>query len=173
MDEAKLGKGRISMHIYVDLHKHYNGEKDEDNLMYFKLILDKLEKNGFHLNWSRKHLESGSDRLEKAVIIILLYYCHAAALLRTAAAASSPPGMFQVRASANTIALFQPLSALGISSSALVTCESIVHLAESLETSARIASESARKLMDKMQAMQVAAVREEKGFFSEQDFDTY
>lgn len=57
--------------------------------------------------------------------------------------------------------------------SALVTCESIVHLAESLETSARIASESARKLMDKMQAMQVAAVREDKGFFSEQDFDTY
>jgi hypothetical protein len=63
MDEAKLGKGRISMHIYVDLHKHYNGETDEDNLRYFKLILDKLEKNGFHLNWSRKHLESGSDRL--------------------------------------------------------------------------------------------------------------
>jgi hypothetical protein len=51
------------MHIYVDLHKHYNDQTDEDNLMYFKLILDKLEKNGFDLNWSRKHLESGSDRL--------------------------------------------------------------------------------------------------------------
>lgn len=57
--------------------------------------------------------------------------------------------------------------------SALVTCEAIVDLSESLETSARIASESSRKLMDKMQAMQVAAVRQEKGFFLEEDFQTY
>jgi hypothetical protein len=56
MDEAKLDKGRISMHIYIDLHKKYNGETDEDNLMYFKLILDKLEPLGFDLKWSREHL---------------------------------------------------------------------------------------------------------------------
>jgi hypothetical protein len=60
---AKLDKGRICMHIYVDLHKHYNGETDEDNLKYFKLILDKLEENGFDLKWSRNHLESGTSRL--------------------------------------------------------------------------------------------------------------
>jgi hypothetical protein len=60
---AKLDKGRIFMHIYVDLHKHYNGETDEDNLRYFKLILDKLEENGFDLKWSRNHLETGTSRL--------------------------------------------------------------------------------------------------------------
>lgn len=57
--------------------------------------------------------------------------------------------------------------------SALVTCEAIVNLAESLENSARIASESARKLMDKVQSMQVASVRESKGYYSESDFQTY
>jgi hypothetical protein len=57
--------------------------------------------------------------------------------------------------------------------SALVTCESIVHLAEAIELSARIASESARKLMDKMQSMQIATYREEKGFYSSSDFSTY
>jgi len=31
------------MHIYLDLHKHDNGETDEDNLRYFQRILDKLE----------------------------------------------------------------------------------------------------------------------------------
>ncbi len=46
------------MHIYLDLHKKYNGETDEDNLRYFKLILDKLEPLGFELNWSRNHLET-------------------------------------------------------------------------------------------------------------------
>lgn len=57
--------------------------------------------------------------------------------------------------------------------SALVTCEAIVNLAESLENSARIASESARKLMDKVQSMQVASARESKGYYSESDFQTY
>jgi hypothetical protein len=47
------------VHIYLDLHKKYNGETDEDNLRYFKLILDKLEPLGFELNWSRNHLEKG------------------------------------------------------------------------------------------------------------------
>lgn len=57
--------------------------------------------------------------------------------------------------------------------SALITCEAIVNLAESLENSARIASESARKLMDKVQSMQVASARESKGYYSESDFQTY
>ena len=56
---------------------------------------------------------------------------------------------------------------------ALMTMESLVHLAESMELAARISSESARKLMDKMQSMQVASAREEKGFFSEKDFSTF
>jgi len=57
--------------------------------------------------------------------------------------------------------------------SAMVTCESIVHLAEAIELSARIASESARKLMDKMQSMQMATYREERGFYNSSDFSTY
>lgn len=56
---------------------------------------------------------------------------------------------------------------------ALVTCDAIVSLAESLETSARIASESARKLMDKIQSMQIASFREEKGAYLDSDFSTY
>ena len=57
--------------------------------------------------------------------------------------------------------------------SALVTCEAIVNLAESLESSARIASESARKLMDKVQSMQIASSRESKGYYLDEDFKTY
>lgn len=56
---------------------------------------------------------------------------------------------------------------------ALVTCEAIVNLAESMESAARIASESARKLMDKAQSMQIASARESKGYYSEDDFSTY
>jgi hypothetical protein len=57
---------------------------------------------------------------------------------------------------------------------ALVTCEAIVNLAEAMESAARIASESARKLMDKIQSMQVASFREDKGSFMESDFfNTY
>lgn len=57
---------------------------------------------------------------------------------------------------------------------ALVTCEAIVSLAEAMESSARISSESARKLMDKIQSMQVASFREEKGSYMESDFyNTY
>ena len=56
---------------------------------------------------------------------------------------------------------------------AFVTCEAVVELAESIETAARIASESARKLMDKMQAMQIAAHREERGSYLDSDFSTY
>lgn len=57
--------------------------------------------------------------------------------------------------------------------SALITCEAIVNLAEAMETSARIASESARKLMDKIQSMQIASYREDKGSYLESDFSTY
>jgi hypothetical protein len=57
--------------------------------------------------------------------------------------------------------------------SALVTCEAIVNLAESIEASARIASESARKLMDKVQSIQIASYREEKGSYLDSDFSTY
>lgn len=56
---------------------------------------------------------------------------------------------------------------------ALVTCEAIVNLAESMESAARISSESTRKLLDKVQSMQIASAREEKGFYSESDFRTY
>lgn len=56
---------------------------------------------------------------------------------------------------------------------ALTTCDAIVSLAEAMETSARIASESARKLMDKVQSMQIAALREDKGSYLDSDFSTY
>jgi len=56
---------------------------------------------------------------------------------------------------------------------ALITAEAIVNLAESMEVAARIASESARKLIDKIQSMQIASSREEKGFYNEKDFNTY
>jgi len=57
--------------------------------------------------------------------------------------------------------------------SALVTCEAIVNLAESIETSARISSESARKLLDKVQSIQIASYREERGAYLDSDFSTY
>lgn len=56
---------------------------------------------------------------------------------------------------------------------ALTVIESIVQIAESMETAARISSESSRKLMDKVQSIQVAAARQEKGFFSEKDFGAF
>lgn len=55
----------------------------------------------------------------------------------------------------------------------MITAESIVQLAESMESAARIASESARKLIDKLQSMQIASSREEKGSYLESDFSTY
>lgn len=56
---------------------------------------------------------------------------------------------------------------------ALITAEAIVNLTEAMETAARVASESARKLIDKIQSMQIASAREEKGFYSDKDFNTY
>jgi hypothetical protein len=56
---------------------------------------------------------------------------------------------------------------------ALAAVEAIVQLAESMELAARISSESSRKLMDKVQTMQIASSREEKGFLLERDFSTF
>ena len=56
---------------------------------------------------------------------------------------------------------------------ALAAVEAIVQLAESMELAARISSESARKLMDKVQSMQIASSREEKGFLLEREFSTF
>jgi hypothetical protein len=42
-----------------------------------------------------------------------------------------------------------------------------------MEGAARIASESARKLLDKVQSMQIASYREEKGSYLDSDFSTY
>lgn len=57
--------------------------------------------------------------------------------------------------------------------SALITCEAVVQLAESIEAAARIASESSRKLMDKIQSIQIASYREERGSYKDSDFNTY
>ena len=50
------------------------------------------------------------------------------------------------------------------------TLEAIIELAEAQEIAARIASESARKLLDKVQAIQIASSREEKGWHQEKDY---
>jgi hypothetical protein len=42
-----------------------------------------------------------------------------------------------------------------------------------MESAARVSSESARKLMDKVQSMQVANAREDKGYYSEKDYSTF
>jgi len=55
----------------------------------------------------------------------------------------------------------------------LTAVEALVELIESMETSARISSESARKLMDKVQSMQVASAREDKGFYAEKDYSIF
>ena len=56
---------------------------------------------------------------------------------------------------------------------ALTAVESVVQLAESMEAAARISSESSRKLIDKVQNMQIATSREDKGFLSDKDFSTF
>lgn len=56
---------------------------------------------------------------------------------------------------------------------ALAAVDAVVQLAESMELAARISSESARKLMDKMQSMQVATARGEKGYYAESDFQKF
>jgi len=53
------------------------------------------------------------------------------------------------------------------------TADSIRAIAESMENAARVASESARKLLDKVQAMQIATHREEHGQLNTSDFRSY
>lgn len=53
---------------------------------------------------------------------------------------------------------------------AMTTSEAIAELAESLESAARVASESIRKIFDKAQAMQIAQNRESKGSYRDDDF---
>jgi len=53
---------------------------------------------------------------------------------------------------------------------ALATYQGIFRQAEALENRARVASESARKLTDKVQAMQIAMHREERGSTRDQDY---
>jgi len=53
---------------------------------------------------------------------------------------------------------------------ALAVVESCVELAESLESAAKMANESAKKILDKIQTMYVAQRREEKGAYRESDF---
>ena len=48
--------------------------------------------------------------------------------------------------------------------------ESLVARTEQAESYARLASESARKLLDKSQAMQIATARESAGFYMDKDF---
>ena len=54
-----------------------------------------------------------------------------------------------------------------------VTVQSVYDMAQSLEGIARVVSESARKLLDKVQAMSIATSREQRGTFREEDFRTY
>lgn len=56
---------------------------------------------------------------------------------------------------------------------ALTTAEAIADMADSFELAARIASESARKILDKIQSMNIASAREAKGAYRESDFSTY
>lgn len=56
---------------------------------------------------------------------------------------------------------------------AMVNADAVAELAESLEAAARIASESSRKILDKTQAMQMAATREQAGYISDRDFRPY
>jgi len=65
------------------------------------------------------------------------------------------------------------LSAAEKEHDAMITAEALVNLAESMEMSSRIASESARKLMDKIQSMQIASAREEKGHYMEKEFENF
>lgn len=52
----------------------------------------------------------------------------------------------------------------------LAVIEAAVELAEAQEVHARVASESARKLFDKVHSMKVAEAREGHGFYGEKDF---
>lgn len=56
---------------------------------------------------------------------------------------------------------------------AMTTAEAIAELADSMESAARVASESIRKIFDKVQNMVMAAQREAKGSYRDDDFRPY
>lgn len=56
---------------------------------------------------------------------------------------------------------------------ALLTAQALYSMADRMESAARVASESARKLLDKVQAMQIATHRETHGQLRDDDFRTY
>lgn len=55
----------------------------------------------------------------------------------------------------------------------MTTAEAFAEAAEGWENALRVASESARKILDKAQAMQVATVREAHGAYKSSDFTPY
>lgn len=55
----------------------------------------------------------------------------------------------------------------------LAEIEAVVELADGLETAARIASESARKILDKIQVIYIGSQRETAGTTRDADFRTY
>jgi hypothetical protein len=57
--------------------------------------------------------------------------------------------------------------------SAYTTVEGISKMAEAMESAARITSESARKLLDKVQAMQISTHREAHGSLRPEDYRPY
>jgi hypothetical protein len=56
---------------------------------------------------------------------------------------------------------------------ALLTAQALYSMADKMESAARVASESSRKLLDKVQAMQIATHREQHGQLQDRDFRTY
>lgn len=57
--------------------------------------------------------------------------------------------------------------------SAAIMAEAVAELADSLENAARLASESARKIFDKANAINVASARESHGRYQDRDFSPY
>lgn len=55
----------------------------------------------------------------------------------------------------------------------MTTAEAFAEAAEGWENALRVASESARKILDKVQAMQMASNRESHGAYRESDFRPY
>jgi hypothetical protein len=83
MDEAKLGKGRISMHIYMDFMTFTEEAKKEQDI-YFNLLCKNLEANGYDLKWSRIQYGRGTakvgtitteDKVFRTMESILIGYC--------------------------------------------------------------------------------------------------
>lgn len=65
------------------------------------------------------------------------------------------------------------MTACEVEHSAMITAEAIAEIAESMEHGARVASESARKIFDKAQAMYIGTQRESHGRLRDVDFSPY